>query len=111
MKLPDSDRAIVDDAKVRDYLLSREHPVGRFKARVFITVGYRREDWRRLKEDFLAAARTIDVEASGSTPHGQRYAGATTLISPTGVPLPLTTVWLIRSGEGPRFLTAYPRNL
>ena len=35
MKLPQGGRALVEDAKVRDYLLSDEHPVGRFKARAF----------------------------------------------------------------------------
>jgi hypothetical protein len=33
--LPNSERAIVDEAKVRDYLLSPSHPVGRFKAAFF----------------------------------------------------------------------------
>ncbi|HKH48502.1 MAG TPA: adhesin, partial [Thermoanaerobaculia bacterium] len=45
MKLPGADRAIVDEAKVRDYLLSSEHPVGRFKAAFFANVGYTRQDW------------------------------------------------------------------
>jgi hypothetical protein len=40
MKLPGADRAIVDAAKVRDYLLSPEHPVGRFKAVFFGALGY-----------------------------------------------------------------------
>jgi hypothetical protein len=35
MKLPNGDRAMVHEAKVRDYLLSTDHPIGRFKARVF----------------------------------------------------------------------------
>jgi uncharacterized protein (DUF433 family) len=36
--LPHADHAIVDRAKICDYLLSVVHPVGRFKARVFITI-------------------------------------------------------------------------
>ena len=44
MKLPNAARAIVDEAKVRDYLLSPEHPVGRFKARVFRAAGYERDN-------------------------------------------------------------------
>ena len=38
----DTVRAIVDGAKVHDYLLSPEHPVGRFKAVFFGTLGYTR---------------------------------------------------------------------
>ena len=34
MRLPGAQRAIIDAAKVRDYLLSPEHPVGRAKARL-----------------------------------------------------------------------------
>lgn len=43
MNLPGAEEAIVDDAKVRDYLLSREHPVGRFKATFFSGLGYTRD--------------------------------------------------------------------
>ncbi len=35
MKLPNSDRAVVDIAKLRDYCLNPAHPRGRHKARVF----------------------------------------------------------------------------
>ena len=40
MKLPRADRVQIDDRKVREYLLSRSHPVGRFKARFFAAVGF-----------------------------------------------------------------------
>jgi hypothetical protein len=43
MSLPNADRAIVDPAKVRDYLLS--HPVGRFKAAFFLSLGYSQDRW------------------------------------------------------------------
>ena len=32
MNLPNADRAVIDARKVRSYLLSRSHPIGRFKA-------------------------------------------------------------------------------
>lgn len=35
MKLPNGQKAVVDERKVREYLLSASHPVGRFKARFF----------------------------------------------------------------------------
>ncbi|MFO0327747.1 MAG: DUF6883 domain-containing protein, partial [Gemmatimonadota bacterium] len=47
--------------KVRDYLLSPEHPVGRFKARVFAAAGYRREAWQQLREELRALAGVLDV--------------------------------------------------
>ncbi len=35
MRLPNGDRAVVEDAKLLDYCLSPSHPRGRHKARVF----------------------------------------------------------------------------
>ena len=40
MKLPSADRVQIDDRKIREYLLSRTHAVGRFKARFFAAVGF-----------------------------------------------------------------------
>ena len=40
MKLPFAERAIVEPEKVREYLLSPTHPVGRFKAAFFHALGY-----------------------------------------------------------------------
>jgi hypothetical protein len=109
MQLPDAAHAIVDDAKVRDYLLSSEHPVGRFKARVFAAAGYRRESWRVLRDDLLLLARGLEVELRASDEHGHRYVGAGVFPGRSGPPLPITTVWLISSeGEPPRLITAYP---
>jgi hypothetical protein len=45
MKLPFAENAVVDAEKVRDYLLSRLHPVGRFKAVFFAGLGYTQENW------------------------------------------------------------------
>lgn len=45
MKLPERDRAIIDAEKLRDYLLSPSHPVGRFKAAFFASLGYTQANW------------------------------------------------------------------
>jgi len=39
-KVPNHDRAVIDERKVRDYLLSPVHPIGRHKARFFYRLGY-----------------------------------------------------------------------
>jgi hypothetical protein len=109
VKLPFAEHAVVNAAKVRDYLLSSGHPVGRFKARVFAAIGYHQNDWPLLQRDLLALATTLDVQLTESTEHGQRFVGTGSLIGPNGSLLPVTTVWIIRSGEaGPRFITAFP---
>ena len=109
MKLPNAETAIVDDAKVRDYLLSPEHPVGRFKARVFRAAGYDRENWQHLRDDLLTLAQTIDVSPIATDEFGRRFVGTGALTAPNGRPLPVTTVWLITSEAGsPRLITTYP---
>jgi hypothetical protein len=46
VKLPAAERALIEPAKVRDYLLSRQHPVGRFKAVLFESLGYSADAWQ-----------------------------------------------------------------
>jgi hypothetical protein len=40
VRLPNADRAVVEEAKVRDYLLSPTQPVGRFKSVFFVALGF-----------------------------------------------------------------------
>lgn len=49
MRLPYADRAEIDPVKLRDYLLSTEHPLGRFKARFFGALGFSAERWEALE--------------------------------------------------------------
>jgi hypothetical protein len=110
MRLPGADRAIVGAAKVRDYLLSLEHPVGRFKARVFLAAGYSRTDWAALQRDLQVLARTADALPGRTTPYGQLYEVRGILPGSPGRALGVVTVWIVRPGEDePCFVTAYPR--
>ena len=40
MKVPNNDRASIPIEKIRDYLLSTSHPIGRTKAVFFNKIGY-----------------------------------------------------------------------
>jgi len=109
MLLPNPGRAVVDDAKVRDYLLSPEHPDGRAKARALERYGYRRDAWRLLQADLLAIAKSAAAVFVSHSPHGRKYLVSATLRGPAGRELFLMTVWIVRSDEDfPRFVTAYP---
>ena len=46
---------------MRDYLLSREHPVGRFKAAFFEALGYVAGEWQQLDSDLRGLAATGDM--------------------------------------------------
>jgi len=61
VSLPDADRAVVEDAKVRDYLLSPTHPVGRFKSVFFAALGFSADHWSLLRDALLELARTGDA--------------------------------------------------
>jgi hypothetical protein len=47
--LPNADLAEIDPQKLHGYLLSKTHPIGRFKARFFAALGYAAERWQELE--------------------------------------------------------------
>ena len=56
--LPNAALAFVEPSKVRDYLLSQSHPVGRFKSVVFMAIGYAQDNWQKLRDDLLVLAQS-----------------------------------------------------
>ena len=57
MLLPNAERALIDRAKIRDYLLSLHHPVGRFKARFFTSLGF--TDWKAQFESLYQVLTSV----------------------------------------------------
>ena len=107
--LPAAERAHIDPAKVRDYLLSTVHPVGRFKAVVFQALGYTAEAWEKLRDDLLALARMSDAVPGQASSFGQKYEVSGTLRGPNGREAQFTCVWLVPTDDqAPRFITAFP---
>jgi hypothetical protein len=106
---PGVESAIVDPAKIRDYLLSPVHPVGRFKALVFLALGYKAEAWEVLRDDLLALARDGAAVPGQASVYGQKYEVSGTLHGPNGRQARVTSIWLVPvGGEVPRFITAFP---
>jgi DNA polymerase III epsilon subunit-like protein len=59
MKIPNAENAFIDREKLRDYCLSREHPRGRHKARVFASaLGLTADDTEQLHDALLDAIRS-----------------------------------------------------
>ena len=73
MVLPNADSAFIEPEKVRDYLLSPTHPVGRFKAHYFVALGYRVERWELLRDHLLIVARTGDAMPGKPSPFGAKF--------------------------------------
>ena len=108
MRLPNSDRAVIDTAKLRDYLLSTSHPVGRFKARLFESLGYSADNWERLETDIRAIIVTAEARPMEKTEYGTKYEVRGTITGPNGRSAGVLTVWIVLTGEDvPRFITAY----
>lgn len=109
MQLPAAERAFIDPTKVRDYLLSAEHPIGRFKAAVFRSAGYAREEWEQLHKDLLVLAQTGGVSLGGTTWFGTKYLVRGRLGGLSNRAAHVISVWIVRTAEDfPRFVTAYP---
>src|SRR5687767_10313654 len=110
MSLPNAERAVIDAAKVRDYLLSEDHAVGRFKAALFVALGYTQAQWEVLRDGLLALTRSGAAAAGKPSSYGQTFQVDGILVGPSGRSAAVRTVWIIRTGESaPRFVTAFPR--
>ena len=110
MKLPNSDRAIIDERKLRDYVLSTEHPIGRFKAAYFRNHGFTAENWESLRDQLLSIVRGADAELGERSRFGQEYLVSGILRADTGQTLKVQSVWIILEGDdNPRLVTVYPR--
>ena len=110
MSLPNADRAIIDAAKIRDYLLSEIHPVGRFKAAFFIALGYSAGRWELLRDDLIAVARGNTAAPGKPSPFGRTFEVDGILTGPSGRSADVRSVWIVRATEdSPRFVTAMPR--
>ena len=110
MKLPGAERAIVDERKVRDYLLSKSHPIGRFKAVFLARAGFEADNWKDLVFQLRELALRGDAVRGERSEFGERYTISGILRGPQGLGLEVITVWLVLSeGEAPRLVTVYPR--
>lgn len=108
MKLPNAENAVIAPEKLRDYLLSPTHPVGKFKAVFFRSLGYTNDNWQELEAGIRSL---LEQEASveEQTEYGQKYEVRGTIAGPSNRTANLVTAWIILNGETiPRFVTAHP---
>jgi hypothetical protein len=109
MQLPLGGRAEVDPRKVRDYLLSDAHPIGRSKAKFFRGVGFNEVTADLLVAALRSMASTQEVTETLATAHGVKYVLIGETETPSGRRIRLRTIWIVDRGrERPRFVTAYP---
>lgn len=109
MRLPNANRAVIEPAKIRDCVLSKDHPNGRHKATVFESLGYEAAEWERLADDLRTQHLPLDASPGLNDEHGQRYEIRGRLRGPNGHTGIFVSAWVIDGVDAPpRFISAYP---
>jgi hypothetical protein len=108
MKLPDGDKAIIDQRKIIDYSLSPDHDDGKHKARLFQDLfGLTRAHATVLLDALKEAAVDGEAVSGRLDRYGQRYVIDFEFVGPTGQAM-IRSAWIIRPGEtAPRLVTCY----
>jgi hypothetical protein len=110
MKLPNSERALVEVEKLRDYSLNPDHEKGKHKARVLRSaLGFTQADAERLRQMVLSAAHTGEAKLGKLFPYGQMY---TLDFDTQGLfgTVTIRTGWIVATGtDFPRLVTCYVR--
>ena len=109
VQLPNAADAVVSSAKIREYLLSRKHPIGMHKASFFETLGYTDAHWRRLSDDLRRIVSIGDAQPNRHNGYGQLFVVDGKLDGPSGKTAWVRTIWIILDGDRtPRLVTVYP---
>ncbi|MFM9938770.1 MAG: DUF6883 domain-containing protein [Hyphomicrobiaceae bacterium] len=109
-KLPNIDAAVVEDAKLIDYLLNPAHPRGAAKARFLASFGFSSARPDEARAAFLEHARQHDVSGTQNTPFGTIYEIDGALPTPDGRDPVVRVVWMQDIGAAaPRLITMIPR--
>ncbi len=111
-KLPNIDAAVIEDAKLVDYLLNPVHPRGAAKAQFLAAFGFSQADHTVLHDALIAHATANDVASSRQSSHGARFEVDGPLLTPDGRAPVVRVVWYIRASEDfPRLVTLIPRRV
>ena len=109
MKLPNNDKVQIPAAKVRDYLLSLNHPDGCTKAWFFLSFGFTPGRWQQLADALREHALANRVAQQKQTPFGIKWVVEGPLLTPDGRNPMIRVVWFACAGTTlPRLATAYP---
>ena len=109
MKLPNAENAVIERAKIVDYLLSETHFDGQHKATFFRRFGFVPERWQELAAALRNHVLQHDLAREEPSPFGRRLVVEGIMTTPDGRTPLVRSVWFLRTGESlPRFVSAYP---
>lgn len=96
--LPRVDAAIISAAKLRDYALDPDHPVGAPKARVFAAaLDIERDDWEYLRAAIARALPAGRVETINRGTHSTSYGVVLRIHGLNGRIASVLTAWVLES--------------
>ena len=108
-RLPAIEVALIDDAKLTDYLFNHAHPSGGPKARFLERFGFAGERLEELRRALLLQAQGNAISASRKTDFGTIFEIEGALPSPDGRNPFVRTVWMIDDdATAPRLITMVP---
>jgi hypothetical protein len=107
MKLPNLDRAIASQAKVKEYLLFEEKSGG--KTAFFQSFGFSVAEWEILAKALHAHAAENEVTLIVESEYGTKYVVDGLLKSPDERNPMVRAIWIVDIGtDFARLVTAYP---
>ena len=108
VRLPNGERAIVEESKLRGYVLNPQHPVGRHHARLFNEwLGIHQGNLDILRTALVSAASKEPVTREVATPYGTKFEMRVEVLGPRGA-RSVRAVWIVeRGGDRPRLVTCF----
>jgi hypothetical protein len=111
MRIPENQNIIILEEKLLNYLFSNSHPIGRFKARFFESIGFNSSNIDLFMEKLITIVRENEIESIIKTKFGIKFIIDGDLISPGGKLINLRTIWIKEKDEAElKFITAYPKS-
>ena len=108
MKLPNADKAVIDIRKLTEYCLNKEHPRGKYKARVFASVfGLTQESAEELKQELARRIKDENCIKGESDVYGDRYI-VDFMYRRNDKEAKIRSTWIIKKEEAfPRLTSCY----
>lgn len=109
MLIPNSENAVVNIRKLRDYCLNLKHDQGKHKARLFLTIlGMTAEDAEYLQSKLFEVVRTNEAKLGRRDRFGQRFT-LDFVIEWQNRSAIIRSGWIVEEGSNiPRLTTCYP---
>jgi hypothetical protein len=107
-QLPNVGNAVLDDAKITQYLLNDAHPQNQGKAKFFMLFGFTLANWQELRKALLDHPHTNVVVSQTTFQYGGMYEVSCSIASPDGRNPCIRSFWAIEPPRtDPKFITAY----